>query len=183
MAIESPPRASNDECITAWLILLRIKVFTSLGRGIKSLGGALIATSPLSSKMISISSCICALLLAGVVSAAPAASSASASSVSSAGPVLSSIISGSGAPISSAATRSTTVAHPGTSTASAPESSATVPFIDLTPNDPAWPIGTNDDPQPIVGSLGAVLLGPTNKEIAQQNPDLFAPPTTDHGSV
>ncbi|KAG6817231.1 hypothetical protein H0H87_011288 [Tephrocybe sp. NHM501043] len=75
----------------------------------------------------------------------------------------------------------TTIVH--SSTVSAAEPSATVPFIDLDPNEPLWNQDTPGDPQPIRGSLGAPLLGPTDTEIVKQNPDLLAPPTTDHGSV
>jgi oxalate decarboxylase len=38
-------------------------------------------------------------------------------------------------------------------------------------------------PQPIRGGEGATVLGPRNAEIARENPDLLAPPRTDHGSV
>ncbi|KAG6815334.1 hypothetical protein H0H87_002813 [Tephrocybe sp. NHM501043] len=61
--------------------------------------------------------------------------------------------------------------------ASAP--SATVSYISLNPNKPLWN-ETNGDPQPIRGSLGASVMGPTNTPVAKQNPDILAPPTTDH---
>ncbi|TFK22775.1 oxalate decarboxylase [Coprinopsis marcescibilis] len=35
----------------------------------------------------------------------------------------------------------------------------------------------------IRGKLGATIIGPNNPNIAVQNPDLFAPPTTDAGSI
>lgn len=37
--------------------------------------------------------------------------------------------------------------------------------------------------QPIRGQLGGTILGPQNMDLQQQNPDLLAPPTTDHGTV
>ncbi|KAL0573911.1 hypothetical protein V5O48_008031 [Marasmius crinis-equi] len=69
---------------------------------------------------------------------------------------------------------------------SAPQSSPTVPFVDTNPNLPLW--GPNTDPNdpvvaPIRGQLGATVLGPDNKPIDLQSPDILAPPTTDHGSV
>lgn len=39
------------------------------------------------------------------------------------------------------------------------------------------------DPQPIRGSLGATILGPTDSDTTKNNPDLLAAPTTDHGST
>ena len=69
-----------------------------------------------------------------------------------------------------------------TGTAPAPPS-ATVPPISLDPNLPLWNASVVDPPQPIRGSLGANVIGPQDPEIVKQNPDLLAPPTTDHGSV
>ncbi|KAF8071551.1 oxalate decarboxylase [Lyophyllum atratum] len=115
--------------------------------------------------MISLASCIWALFFARLAATAPAVSS-SAVAVSTV--VVSSAI--------------TSIAHP-TSTVSAPQATATVPFIDLDPNEPLWPLDSPGDHQPIRGSLGALLMGPTNPEIVAQNPDLLAPPSTDHGSV
>ncbi|KAI0290255.1 oxalate decarboxylase [Multifurca ochricompacta] len=37
--------------------------------------------------------------------------------------------------------------------------------------------------EPVRGGLGAPILGPQNMQLQQENPDILAPPTTDHGSV
>ena len=37
--------------------------------------------------------------------------------------------------------------------------------------------------QPITGSLGATIMGPTNPELEIQNPDILVPPRTDHGTL
>jgi hypothetical protein len=53
-------------------------------------------------------------------------------------------------------------------------------------DDPNYPVYSPDVPspaQPIRGSLGAAILGPQNIPIQEQNPDILAPPTTDHGDV
>ncbi|KAL0566965.1 hypothetical protein V5O48_015029 [Marasmius crinis-equi] len=71
-----------------------------------------------------------------------------------------------------------------TSPSSAVEPTATVPFASTDPNFPLWdPESDPSIPQPIRGSLGASILGPDNKFLDLQNPDLLAPPTTDHGTV
>ena len=51
------------------------------------------------------------------------------------------------------------------------------------PNYPIFPPGSDVSAQPIRDGLGAPILGPQNVQLQQQNPDLIAPPTTDHGSV
>jgi hypothetical protein len=65
-----------------------------------------------------------------------------------------------------------------TPTNSAAQSTATVPFISLEPNGPLWDSTFQGSPQPIRGSLGATLLGPTDDGIDKENPDLLAPPST-----
>ncbi|KNZ78360.1 Oxalate decarboxylase oxdC [Termitomyces sp. J132] len=45
--------------------------------------------------------------------------------------------------------------------------------------DPVSPV----IPEPTRGKLGANILGPQNLDLEQQNADLLAPPTTDHGQV
>jgi hypothetical protein len=70
-----------------------------------------------------------------------------------------------------------------TPTNSAAQSTATVPFISLEPNGPLWDSTFQGSPQPIRGSLGATLLGPTDGAIDKENPDFLAPPSTDHGTV
>ncbi|KAH0585615.1 hypothetical protein H2248_008843 [Termitomyces sp. 'cryptogamus'] len=147
--------------------------------------------------MIKFTFCFCALFFLRVAVAAPAASSALSSPESS---VASSVVSGTivaSSGVSSAVTASSvvpssvttssivlsssvasTIVQEPSSTVIAAEPSATVPVISLDPNEPL--IG---DLQPIRGTLGAPLLGPTDPEIVEQNPDLLAPPTTDHGSI
>ncbi|KAJ2926967.1 hypothetical protein H1R20_g10130, partial [Candolleomyces eurysporus] len=66
---------------------------------------------------------------------------------------------------------------------SPPAASATTPLISLDPNNPVWDSTFNGPFDAIRGELGATIIGPNNPNIAQQNPDLFAPPTTDGGSV
>ncbi|KAG5636227.1 hypothetical protein H0H81_008734 [Sphagnurus paluster] len=95
--------------------------------------------------MISIASCLCALLFARFAATAPAPA--------------------------------------GTSVGSAAAATPTVPYIDLNPNFPLWSEDTKEIVSPIRGPLGAAIQGPDNQPIDKQNPDLFAPPTTDHGSV
>lgn len=97
--------------------------------------------------------CIIALLFFGLVNSAPAIDLA-ASSPSTATP-----------------------------TKSAAQSTATVPFIALEPNGPFWDTTFQGSPQPIRGSLGAKLLGPTDDAIVKENPDLLTPPSADHGSL
>lgn len=46
------------------------------------------------------------------------------------------------------------------------------------------PVNGQGAPQePVRGSLGADIQGPTNGALTSQNPDTLAPPTTDHGVV
>ncbi|KAF8637824.1 hypothetical protein AX16_010741 [Volvariella volvacea WC 439] len=116
--------------------------------------------------MIRISTCFFALLLAGIVSGAPAPQAADTDATPTASLV------------------DTVSADVATVAATGSDPLATVPPIDLDPNGPAWIPGQEGvDPQPIRGSLGAPLLGPNNVPLALQNPDLLAPPTTDHGAV
>jgi hypothetical protein len=69
------------------------------------------------------------------------------------------------------------------SASTAPAASETVPVISLDPNDPVWDASSNGPFESIRGKLGASIIGPNNPNIAVQNPDLFAPPSTDAGSV
>jgi hypothetical protein len=67
---------------------------------------------------------------------------------------------------------------------SAPAPTNTVPFASDDPNFPAWtPDNSSVQPEAIRGSLGATVIGPQNIELDRQNPDLLAPPTSDHGSM
>ncbi|KAH8984367.1 RmlC-like cupin domain-containing protein [Lactarius hatsudake] len=65
----------------------------------------------------------------------------------------------------------------------APSESATVVPASDDPNFPIFPPGSDVPAQPIRDGLGATILGPQNVPLQQQNPDLLAPPTTDHGTV
>ncbi|KAH9063554.1 RmlC-like cupin domain-containing protein [Lactarius vividus] len=65
----------------------------------------------------------------------------------------------------------------------APSESATVVPASNDPNFPIFPPGSDVSAQPIRDGLGAIILGPQNVPLQQQNPDLLAPPTTDHGTV
>lgn len=67
---------------------------------------------------------------------------------------------------------------------SAAEPSETVPLASDNPNGVLWSASeTNGDPQPIRGSLGSTIMAEQNVELQRQNPDLLAPPTTDHGTM
>lgn len=44
-------------------------------------------------------------------------------------------------------------------------------------------LDTGELPEPIRGKTGSKVFGPTNTELDRQNPDSFAPPNTDSGSV
>jgi hypothetical protein len=68
-------------------------------------------------------------------------------------------------------------------TSSALTSTSTVPFASDDPNNPLWNEKSAIIPEPIRGSLGATILGPQNIAMELQNPDAFAPPTTDNGNV
>ncbi|KAI9453307.1 oxalate decarboxylase, partial [Lactarius psammicola] len=68
-------------------------------------------------------------------------------------------------------------------TSTAPSESATVVPASDDPNYPIFPPGSDVSAQPIRDGLGATILGPQNVPLQQQNPDLLAPPTTDHGNV
>ena len=118
-----------------------------------------------------LSSVICALLLAGFTSAAPAAISSD----------LSSAVAGATAVLS-------VVSVPNVvSTASAEAATPTVPYASDNANRLAWnpdaEVESASQVQPVRGELGGSILGPVNVALQQQNPDLLAPPTTDHGSV
>lgn len=46
-----------------------------------------------------------------------------------------------------------------------------------------WNTTTDIDPQPVRGELGGTILAQQNVPLQQQNPDILAPPTTDHNSL
>ena len=121
-----------------------------------------------------LSSVVCAVLLSGFAIAAPAPASSVLSADSSVAPASSAAVSIASVPSDSAV---------GASTASAAAATATVAYASDLANGMMWNPDTTVDVQPIRGSLGATILGPQNIAIDQQNPDLLAPPTTDHGTV
>ncbi|KAG7087189.1 hypothetical protein E1B28_013170 [Marasmius oreades] len=81
-------------------------------------------------------------------------------------------------------TATAVLAAPASSPASVAQPSSTVLFASTDLNLPLWePNSPPSVPQPIRGSLGASILGPTNTFMELENADLLAPPTTDSGSV
>lgn len=60
---------------------------------------------------------------------------------------------------------------------------ATVAHISLDPNNPAWDSTSTGPFDSIRGSSGATIIGPNNPNIAVENPDLLAPPSTDSGTT
>ncbi|EIM89788.1 oxalate decarboxylase [Stereum hirsutum FP-91666 SS1] len=88
---------------------------------------------------------------------------------------------------SSDASLSISVESSSTETASASAAaespSTTVSLAPTAPNGPLYTPGADIQPEPIRGTLGGTILGPQNIAIDQQNPDMLAPPTTDHGDV
>ncbi|KAI0322896.1 oxalate decarboxylase [Amylostereum chailletii] len=89
------------------------------------------------------------------------------------------------APTSNLTTPTTVSSQTASEVASAPPEWETVPPASQDPNDPIFPDDATDvaNPQPERGSLGGSILGPVNVPISLQNPDLLAPPTTDHGDI
>ncbi|KAF9264373.1 oxalate decarboxylase [Marasmius fiardii PR-910] len=79
-------------------------------------------------------------------------------------------------------TTTTVLAAPASPASAAP--SPTVSFASTNPNFALWgPESPPSAPQPVRGSLGASIQGPTNVFMELENADLLAPPTTDSGSV
>ncbi|KAJ7503324.1 putative oxalate decarboxylase/oxidase [Mycena galericulata] len=114
--------------------------------------------------MLAITVCLSTLYLVSCVVSAPA---------------LSNLSSAPAVPKSSSAPTSISTAS---SASSAAEPTATVPFASTYSNGPLWGLDSGT-PAPIRESYGAPILGPDNLPIDQENPDLFAPPTTDAGSL
>ncbi|KAI0714268.1 oxalate decarboxylase [Cerioporus squamosus] len=161
--------------------------------------------------MLSFKAVLCAILLAGYTSAAPAPASSAPTEASStivfstASSVVSSAFSATpstvlassasvatstGSDISGAAhhsSSSTSVASTGSGSPSATSSAApaweTVAPASDDPNYVLWDEDSTTDPQGVRDTYGASVIGPQNVPIALQNPDLLAPPTTDSGSV
>lgn len=98
-------------------------------------------------------------LLLGTALAAPAASASSSASVS-------------------AAAR---VSPSGTQAIPPPDSTAPIASDD--PNNVIFQPDSNVIPEPVRGQLGVKEIGPQNVPVELQNPDLLAPPTTDHGEL
>ena len=68
-------------------------------------------------------------------------------------------------------------------TLSAPSEAQTVPPASDDPNFQIYPPGFDGTPKATRGPLGANILQKDNTAIDRQNPDILAPPTTDHGNV
>ncbi|KAI1797191.1 oxalate decarboxylase [Ganoderma leucocontextum] len=64
-----------------------------------------------------------------------------------------------------------------------PPPDATTPIASDDPNNVIFSPGSNIIPEPIRGQLGTVEIGAPNVPVELQNPDLLAPPTTDHGEL
>lgn len=63
-----------------------------------------------------------------------------------------------------------------------------VDHIDDTPGYSLWDQfqdtgSLHKKPEPVNGKTGSKIYGPTNPQLDRQNPDTFAPPGTDHGTV
>ncbi|KAJ7788233.1 oxalate decarboxylase [Mycena olivaceomarginata] len=128
--------------------------------------------------MLSLAFCLCTLYLAACVSSAPASSASAVSSVPSVSSPASSSVPAASSSVPAASSSVPAVS----STASAAEPSATVPFAGTDPNLPLWSPDSGT-PAPVREGLGAPILGPENVPLEQENADIFAPPTTDSGSV
>ena len=132
--------------------------------------------------MIRLSTCFLAVLLALQSSALPALQGrdVDAGAVEARAGTTSAAAEASGTATS---TLASTVTGSSTSTESVVPPSESGPVISLNPNNPVWDSSFTGPFDSIRGPLGATIIGPNNPNIAQQNPDLFAPPTTDHGDV
>ncbi len=64
-----------------------------------------------------------------------------------------------------------------------PPPDATTPIASDDPNNIVFAPESNIIPEPIRGQLGVVEIGAQNIPVELQNPDLLAPPTTDHGEL
>lgn len=71
---------------------------------------------------------------------------------------------------------------PSSSLAASAPSDTVAPASD-DPNGILWTENDNIRPEPMRGSLGSNILGPQNVPMDLQNADLFAPPSTDAGTV
>ncbi|THH07558.1 hypothetical protein EW145_g3296 [Phellinidium pouzarii] len=116
------------------------------------------------------------LVLVSSAAAAPAASNASSTStVATTLPSVSSLPQSVGHATSSSLKAS--------SVTSALSEAQTVPPASDDPNYPAWSQDTTEIVEPIRAGLGATNIVPDDGQINEQNPDLFAPPTTDEGLI
>jgi oxalate decarboxylase family bicupin protein len=88
------------------------------------------------------------------------------------------------APAASSASITASASAIPSSAASAALPETTVPFASTNPNEPLWgPDSPDSVPSPVRGSLGVPILGPDNIPVDLENPDLFAPPTSDNGDT
>lgn len=127
------------------------------------------------------------LVVASAALAAPASGNSDSAVFSSLSSSVSSVVTSalsSVLPSSSVSAASSVVqSSSGSSVSSAPSQEQTVAPASNDPNFQVFPQGTNETPEAINGKLGATIIFPDNTELNQQNPDLIAPPSTDHGSV
>ncbi|KAL5521751.1 hypothetical protein ACEPAF_2499 [Sanghuangporus sanghuang] len=113
------------------------------------------------------------LALVTAVASAPAGSSPSLS-VSDATSVTS---------FAASATESSSSSQKASSVSSAPNESQTVPPASDDPNFPLWSQDTQENVEPIRNGTGATQIVPDDIELDRQNPDLFAPPSSDEGTI
>ena len=72
---------------------------------------------------------------------------------------------------------------PVSSVASADASQETVLLASDLQNGIMWNTTTDLDTQPMRGELGGTILAQQNIPLQQQNPDILAPPKTDHNTM
>ncbi|EIN03969.1 oxalate decarboxylase [Punctularia strigosozonata HHB-11173 SS5] len=118
--------------------------------------------------------------VASSVPSSPATSTAANLSLSA--PAVGSSSAVSTADVSASDGASTTSAVPAVTQTVAPASDNPNTIM-WTPDDPPSGADATEPYQPIRGSLGSNIIGPQNVPMQQQNADLLAPPTTDHGTV
>ncbi|KAM5530877.1 hypothetical protein V8D89_015462 [Ganoderma adspersum] len=85
------------------------------------------------------------------------------------------------ASVSAAASASADARVSPSATLAIPPPDSTAPIASDDPNNVIFPPNSNIIPEPIRGQLGVQEIGPQNIPVELQNPDLLAPPTTDHG--
>ncbi|KAI0749380.1 RmlC-like cupin domain-containing protein [Daedaleopsis nitida] len=132
---------------------------------------------------------------APIASVSAAASSPAAAASSGAPAASASAALSSGAPAASASAAASTGVPAASASAAARPSQVPSPVNSVIPPSETAPLASDDPngvlfppdadiiPVPQRGATGATVIGPQNVAIDRQNPDLLAPPTTDHGSV